>query len=47
MKTSEFDYYLPEELIAQHPSSQRDEARMMVLDRKTGKTCDKGSCKIR
>ncbi|WP_296126447.1 tRNA preQ1(34) S-adenosylmethionine ribosyltransferase-isomerase QueA [uncultured Anaerococcus sp.] len=41
MKTSEFDYYLPEELIAQHPSSQRDEARMMVLDRKTGKTCDK------
>lgn len=41
MRTSEFDYYLPEELIAQHPSSQRDEARMMVLDRKTGKTCDK------
>lgn len=41
MKTSEFDYYLPEELIAQHPSSKRDEARMMVLDRKSGKTCDK------
>ncbi|MCW6700604.1 tRNA preQ1(34) S-adenosylmethionine ribosyltransferase-isomerase QueA [Anaerococcus sp. NML200537] len=41
MKTSEFDYYLPEELIAQHPSTKRDEARMMVLDRKSGKTCDK------
>lgn len=41
MKTSEFDYYLPEELIAQHPSAKRDEARMMVLDRKCGKTCDK------
>lgn len=41
MKTSEFDYNLPEELIAQHPSSKRDEARMMVLDRKSGETCDK------
>lgn len=41
MKTSEFDYYLPEELIAQHPTSKRDEARMMVLDRYTGKREDK------
>lgn len=41
MKTSEFDYYLPEELIAQHPSSKRDEARMMVLDKKTGGSEDK------
>ena len=36
MKTSDFDYYLPEELIAQHPSEKRDEARMMVLNKKTG-----------
>ena len=41
MKTSEFDYYLPEELIAQHPTIKRDEARMMVLDRYTGKREDK------
>ena len=41
MRTSEFDYYLPEELIAQHPTSKRDEARMMVLDRKTGEREDK------
>lgn len=41
MKTSEFDYYLPEELIAQHPSSKRDEARMMVLDKNTGESEDK------
>lgn len=41
MKTIDFDYNLPEELIAQHPSSKRDEARMMVLDRNTGKSEDK------
>ena len=41
MRTSDFDYNLPEELIAQHPSSKRDEARMMVLDKNTGKSEDK------
>ena len=41
MKTSDFDYNLPEELIAQHPSSKRDGARMMVLDKDTGKSEDK------
>lgn len=41
MRTSEFDYYLPEELIAQHPTSKRDEARMMVLDKITGERQDK------
>ena len=41
MKTEEFDYYLPESLIAQHPSEKRDGARMMVLDRKSGETNDK------
>ena len=33
LKTADFNYYLPEELIAQHPSEKRDEARLMVLDR--------------
>lgn len=41
MKTEDFDYYLPEELIAQHPSEKRDESRLLVLDKKTGKTEDK------
>ena len=41
MKTEDFDYYLPEDLIAQHPSDKRDEARMMVLDKKTGEICNK------
>lgn len=32
----DFDYELPEELIAQHPSPVRDQSRLMVLDRRTG-----------
>lgn len=36
MELKDFDYYLPKELIAQHPSSVRDECRLMVLDKKTG-----------
>ena len=35
MKTSDFNFDLPEELLAEHPSEHRDEARLMVLDRKT------------
>lgn len=37
MKTSEFNYYLPPELIAQDPATQRDLSRLMVLDKRTGK----------
>ncbi|HIU51611.1 MAG TPA: tRNA preQ1(34) S-adenosylmethionine ribosyltransferase-isomerase QueA [Candidatus Merdicola faecigallinarum] len=33
MKVSDFNYYLPEELIAQVPIKKRDESRLMVLDR--------------
>lgn len=36
MKTSDFYYDLPEELIAQTPAEPRDSSRMLVLDRKTG-----------
>lgn len=36
MKTSDFDYFLPEELIAQTPLQKRDESRLLVLDRETG-----------
>ena len=36
MKLSDFDYYLPEELIAQHPATKRDESRLLVLHSKTG-----------
>ena len=37
MKTSDFDFYLPEELIAQHPLEKRDYSKLMVLDKETGK----------
>lgn len=37
MKTSDFDYFLPEELIAQTPLQKRDESRLLVMDRETGK----------
>lgn len=36
MKTSDFDYYLPEELIAQTPLKDRDHSKLLVLDKKTG-----------
>ena len=35
LKTSDFDYHLPQELIAQTPSQKRDHSRLMVLHRKT------------
>ena len=37
MKVSDFNYELPEELIAQHPYDKRDEARLMVIDKNTQK----------
>lgn len=37
MKLTDFNYELPEELIAQHPYDKRDEARLMVLDKENKK----------
>lgn len=36
MKTSDFYYELPEELIAQHPVEKRTDSRLMILDKTTG-----------
>lgn len=36
MKTSDFYYDLPKELIAQHPTEKRDNSRLMVIGRKSG-----------
>lgn len=41
MKLSDFDYVLPEELIAQYPLKKRDESRMMVLEREAHKIYEK------
>ncbi len=38
MKTSDFDFYLPEKLIAQTPLERRDASRLLALDRETGAT---------
>jgi len=36
MKLSKFKFKLPDELVAQYPAANRDESRLMVVDRKTG-----------
>lgn len=36
MELSDFDFYLPQELIAQHPVEPRDSSRLMVVNRKSG-----------
>ena len=36
MRTDDFDYYLPEELIAQTPLDKRDSSKLLVLDKNTG-----------
>ncbi len=36
MKTKDFYYDLPEELIAQHPLKNREESRLLILDKETG-----------
>ena len=41
MRLSDFDYHLPEELIAQEPLAERDTSRMLVVDRKSGTWQDK------
>jgi S-adenosylmethionine:tRNA ribosyltransferase-isomerase len=38
VRTSELDYELPQELIAQHPLKRRDGSRLLVHDRTTGET---------
>ena len=40
MKTDDFDYYLPEELIAQVPLKNREESRLLVLDKDTREKID-------
>ena len=36
LKTSDFDYHLPPDRIAQYPAAERDASRLLILDRRTG-----------
>ncbi len=40
MELKDFSYHLPEELIAQHPCTQRDRSRMMMVQRESGEIND-------
>jgi S-adenosylmethionine:tRNA ribosyltransferase-isomerase len=46
MRVDEFDYDLPERLIAQQPIENRDESRLMLLNKETGETDDRYFKKI-
>ena len=41
MKKADFDYDLPQELIAQDPLEQRDSSRLLILDKETGERTHK------
>ncbi len=47
MKTSDFDYYLPQELIAQTPVEPRDSSRLLVYDRENDNIYHKRFCDIK
>ena len=46
MKTSDFDYRLPEELIAQTPAEPRDHSRLLVVSRRTGRMEHRRFCDL-
>ena len=45
MKTADFDYHLPEEKIAFRPLEERQNSRLMVLDREEGRRTRKASAR--
>ena len=47
MKTDDFDFYLPENLIAQTPLEKRDSSKLLVLDKETGNIQGHGSTRGR
>ena len=46
LRTADFDYELPQELIAQSPAAERDQCRLLIMDRRTGAYEDRRFCDI-
>lgn len=46
MRVDDFDYYLPQELIAQRPAEKRDSSRLLVADRNSGEVYHRRFCDI-
>lgn len=46
METSQLDYYLPPELIAQTPAEERTDSRLLILGRNDGETTDSSFAKV-
>jgi S-adenosylmethionine:tRNA ribosyltransferase-isomerase len=46
LRTSDYDFLLPESQIAQHPAARRDESRLLVVDRATGRFTHRGFADI-
>ena len=46
LRTSDFDFALPEELIAQSPAARRDESRLMVVNRASGEISHRRFCDL-
>ena len=47
MNTDEFDYYLPTELIAQHPLEDRSASRLLTLNKSSGQYYDDTFCNLK
>lgn len=46
MRTADFEFLLPPELIAQAPAPERDQSRLLVLNRKTGELAHRHFCDV-
>jgi S-adenosylmethionine:tRNA ribosyltransferase-isomerase len=46
MKLTQFKLHIPDSLLATYPAKHRDESRLMVVERKTGKIHHKNSSKF-
>jgi S-adenosylmethionine:tRNA ribosyltransferase-isomerase len=46
MRTEDFDFSLPSDLIAQEPADRRDQSRLLVLNRDSGRVAHRHFCDL-